>query len=92
MDNPHSARVSLVSCMKDEGMFVVEWVAHHIGLGFDKITVFTNNCSDGTDHLLARLQTLGYVRHIDHAPAEGVSPQINAMRIAMADPSIVDTE
>ena len=73
-------------------MFVVEWLAHHIGLGFDKVTVFTNNCTDGTDHLLSRLDDLGYVRHIDHAPEPGTSPQINAMRIAMADAAITNTD
>ena len=92
MNIKRPASISLVSCMKNEGIFVVEWLAHHLGLGFNQITVFTNNCSDGTDALLARLQFLGYVRHIDHVPPPGTSPQINAMRIAMSDPTITDSD
>lgn len=92
MNENRPAHISLVSCMKNEGMFVVEWLAHHLGLGFDRVTVFTNDCTDGTDALLSRLQELGYVRHIDHAPPPGSSPQISAMGIAMSDPTITNTD
>lgn len=85
-------RATLLSCMRNEGLFVVEWLAHHLALGFDQIIVFTNNCTDGTDKLLSRLQDLGYVRHIDHMPEPGKSPQINAMNIAMADPAVKSSE
>lgn len=42
----------IVACMRDEALFLVEWLAHHLALGFDRITVYTNDCSDGTDALL----------------------------------------
>ena len=41
----------IVACMRDEALFVVEWVAHHLAVGFDRIIVYTNACSDGTDRL-----------------------------------------
>ena len=41
----------IVACMRDEALFVVEWVAHHLAVGFDRIIVYTNDCSDGTDRL-----------------------------------------
>ena len=47
-----------MACMKDEAMFVVEWVAYHLVIGFDTVVVCTNNCSDGTDALLDRLTGL----------------------------------
>jgi hypothetical protein len=50
----------ILACMRDEALFVVEWLAHHLALGFDSITVFTNDCSDGTDAILQRVA--------DHAP------------------------
>lgn len=78
--------------MRNEGIFVVEWVAYHTMLGFDRITVYTNNCTDGTDKLLDRLQELGYVRHINNMPPPGASPQINAMGMAMADPAVKSSE
>ena len=42
----------LLSSMKDEGPFVLEFVAHHRVLGFDAIHIASNDCTDGTDLLL----------------------------------------
>ena len=49
----------IVACMRNEALFVVEWVAHHLAAGFDRIVVYTNDCDDGTDKLLARMQAGG---------------------------------
>ncbi|WP_298932517.1 glycosyltransferase family 2 protein [uncultured Ruegeria sp.] len=58
MDKPEKV---LISAMKNEGPYILEWVAHHKVLGFDKIVVYTNDCSDGTNRILRRLQDLGHV-------------------------------
>jgi hypothetical protein len=68
----------LMTTMRDEGPFVVEWVAHHLLLGFDRILVATNDCTDGTDRLLAALAARGHVSHLDHAVRPGASPQDEA--------------
>lgn len=86
--NSENNDVALVSCMRNEGLFVLEWLAYHSLLGFKKIVVFTNNCIDHSDRLLSRLQELGHIKHIEHSPAPGTSPQINAMRIAFEDPDV----
>ena len=57
-------RHTLISSVKDEGPFLLEWVAHHLVLGFDRILIASNDCSDGTDRLLAALDGAGYVRHV----------------------------
>ena len=49
----------IVSTMKDEGPFILEWVAHYLALGFDHFIINSNDCSDGTDLILQRLQDLG---------------------------------
>jgi len=56
----------IVACMRDEALFVVEWVAHHLALGFDRIIVFTNDCSDGTDALLKAMAAALPVEHYDN--------------------------
>lgn len=56
-------RKLLVAIMRDEGPYVIEWIAHHRALGFSDILVFTNDCSDGTDHILDRLMDLHLVIH-----------------------------
>ncbi len=57
-------RIFIATCMKDEGPFILEWVAWHRAMGVTDITVFTNDCSDGTDLILDRLQDLGLAQHL----------------------------
>lgn len=58
MKNPEKI---VISTMKNEGPYILEWVAHHRVLGFDRIIIYTNDCSDGTNLILRRLQELGHV-------------------------------
>ena len=70
-----AARHVLMSSMKDEGPFILEWVAHHLVTGFDAIYVASNDCSDGSDRLLAALDAAGYITHVPNAVGPGDSPQ-----------------
>lgn len=56
-------RYTVLSTMKNEGPFLLEWIAHYRALGFDDIVVCTNDCDDGTDRMLRRLERLGLARH-----------------------------
>jgi hypothetical protein len=55
--------VLMVTAMKNEGPYVLEWVAHHLGLGVDGILVISNDCDDQTDRLLDRLSQIAPVYH-----------------------------
>nr|WP_281495922.1 glycosyltransferase family 2 protein [Marivita sp. S6314] len=74
--------------MRNESPFLLEWVAYHSLLGFDRIYVATNDCTDGTDLMLERLQELGYVTHIRNPMEEGLGPQQSALRYFMANDDI----
>lgn len=50
--------------MKNEGPFLLEWVAYQKVFGADQILIMTNGCDDGTDLMLDRLDEMGVVRHI----------------------------
>jgi hypothetical protein len=52
---------TVVSTMKNEGPYIIDWVAHYKALGFDHILVCTNDCTDPTVEILLRLQELGLV-------------------------------
>jgi hypothetical protein len=69
------ARHVLISSLKNEGPFILEWVAHHRVLGFDAIYVASNDCSDGSDALLAALDRAGIIGHVPNEVAPGVIPQ-----------------
>lgn len=77
-----------VSMMKDEGPYLLEWVAHHLAVGFTDILVYTNDCSDGTDDMLVRLEHLGLAHHRRNVIAKGIKPQPSAIRAAQVEPLV----
>ena len=50
--------VIIVTPMKNEGPYILEWVAHHLSVGFDGFVIFTNDCDDLSDRILDRLARL----------------------------------
>lgn len=56
-----SPRFTIVTAMKNEGPYILEWIAHHLAIGFEHFIVVTNDCEDGTNEILERLQELGHV-------------------------------
>ena len=57
----------LLSTMRNEGPYILEWLSHHFALGFDQLIIFTNNCTDNTDKILDRLEVL-YPGRVKHQP------------------------
>ncbi len=66
---------AVMACMRNEALFVTEWVAYHRLIGFNHVLVATNDCTDGTDLILDRLQALGQVHHIRNDDLGGLAPQ-----------------
>ncbi len=59
-------RTLIVTCMKNEGPFILEWIAYHRAIGVDDFLVYTNDCNDGTDELLNLLMERGIVQRRDN--------------------------
>ena len=51
-------KVTAVLTVRNEGAFLLEWLAHHRAVGITDFLVFSNDCQDGTDRMLDRLQEL----------------------------------
>jgi len=79
MSDP-SPSYTIVTTMKNEGPFILEWIAYHRSIGFTDFTVFTNDCDDGTDDIIIRLQELGVASHVANKLKPGQSPQRKALR------------
>lgn len=62
--DPIGRRMLLAATMRNEGPYIVEWVAYHLTIGFTDIVIATNDCVDGSPALLDRLQELGLVTHL----------------------------
>lgn len=72
----------LFSAVKNEGPFLLEWVAYHRAIGFDRIVVVSNDSTDGTVELLDALHSHGIVEHIPQVVKAKTSPQNSAALIA----------
>lgn len=84
-DGAKQAKNLIITCMKNEAPFILEWVAHHRAIGFDHFLVFTNDCDDGTVELLDALAARGYVTRMDNPYQEmgsGYNPQKGALKFA----------
>ena len=54
----------MITSMRNEAPFVLEWIAYHRLIGFTDFLVYTNDCDDGTDALLDRLAELKVLTHL----------------------------
>ncbi|MBC6437047.1 MAG: glycosyltransferase family 2 protein [Rhodobacteraceae bacterium] len=67
---PHNTprpRRLVIATMKDEGPYILEWVAHHLNLGFDGFVIFSNDCTDGTNLILNQLHKMRIIQHFDNS-------------------------
>ncbi|WP_371224426.1 glycosyltransferase family 2 protein [Roseovarius sp. 2305UL8-3] len=58
--------ITVVACMKNEGPFILEWLAHHRAIGANRFIIFSNDCTDGTKELLDCLDDAGIIRHLEN--------------------------
>nr|WP_281284894.1 glycosyltransferase family 2 protein [Roseovarius arcticus] len=82
----------IFTTMKNEGPFMLEWVAHNMSLGFNGIVIYTNDCADGTDLIARRLEELGLASHVDNPVKPGGNPQHQALRRARKHPMVMNAE
>ena len=86
---PRQGRTAIVTTMKNEGPFILEWLAYHRAIGVDDFLIYTNDCTDGTDSMLDLLQAKGLVQHRDNPFKSTVlKPQHAALQAAEAEPVI----
>ncbi len=91
--DPANRRVLIVTCMKNEGPFILEWLAWHRAIGVTDFLIYTNDCTDGTDTLLDLLATKGLVEHRQNPFREtGEKPQHAALHEAEGLPITSDVD
>lgn len=88
----NNANAALVACMRNEGLFIVEWVAYHRVIGFDRIVICSNDCTDGSDTLLDLLAQFGAIDHLRNTVPPETAPQDSGMRAAFAHLDPTDIE
>lgn len=79
-------RVLAILTVRNEGSFLLEWLAHHRAAGVTDVLVFSNDCDDGTDLMLDRLQAMGWLTHVRNDGPHDKGPQWSALKAAAAHP------
>ncbi len=79
-------RILAVLTVRNEGAFLLEWLAHHRAVGFTDFLVFSNDCNDGTDAMLDRLAESGHLTHIRNDGPHPQGPQWAALKTANSHP------
>ncbi|UMA66051.1 glycosyltransferase family 2 protein [Roseivivax marinus] len=74
-------KVVAVTCVKNEGPFLLEWIAFNRLIGVTDFLFYSNDCTDGTDALLDALEAEGVVEHRAN-PAQGRNYQMEALKDA----------
>ncbi|MFN7224246.1 MAG: glycosyltransferase family 2 protein [Paracoccaceae bacterium] len=83
-----AGRTAIVTTMKNEGPFILEWIAYHRAIGVDDFLIYTNDCTDGTDTMLDLLQSKGLCQHRANpwVPGGELKPQHAALQAAESEP------
>lgn len=82
---------AIITTMKNEGPFILEWLAYHRAIGVDDFIIYTNDCTDGTDTMLQMLQDKGFVKHRENPFRDsGLKPQHAALQAAEDEPVFRD--
>lgn len=81
-------RALAVLAVKNEGAFLLEWLAHHRATGFTEFLVVSNDCTDGTDLMLDRLAEMGWLTHLRNPGPFANGPQWAALRAAERHPLV----
>ncbi|SIS98567.1 polysaccharide pyruvyl transferase family protein [Paracoccus saliphilus] len=79
---------TVVTSMKNEAPYIIEWVAYHRALGFDRVVVLANDCTDGTHEMLLRLHEMGVIAYYENEVPTGAKPHSRALKIANLTPEV----
>ncbi len=81
-------RALIIITVRNEAAFLLEWLAHHQAVGFTDFLVYSNDCTDGTDVMLDRLQALGHLTHERNTSKDEGGVQWGALKQADKHPLV----
>lgn len=84
-------RITAITCVKNEGPFLLEWIAFHRILGVTDFLFYSNDCDDGTDTMLDALAERDLVQHLPN-PAEGRNYQMEALKDARKQDCVINAD
>ncbi len=76
----------MITSMRNEAPYILEWLAYHRSIGVDGFLVYSNDCDDGTDAMLDRLDALGVITHVHNDKITKAGVQWSALKRADKHP------
>ncbi|MEN8837014.1 MAG: glycosyltransferase family 2 protein [Celeribacter marinus] len=76
-------QILVLTSMKNEAPFILEWIAYHKAIGVKHFLVYTNDCRDNTNEILDCLAELGLVTRV--ANPWNSSSNKKPQHVALAD-------
>ena len=70
--------ICLVATARNEGVYLLEWIAYHRAIGVEAFFLYSNDNDDGSDALLGALADAGVITWIDSEVGLGKSAQNKA--------------
>lgn len=70
--------LSILTCQRNEGIYLLEWIAWHRALGVEWFYIYTNNNDDCSEHLLSALAKEGIITWINNDVKLGIKVQQKA--------------
>jgi predicted O-methyltransferase YrrM len=65
----------LLTCARNEGPYLLEWLAYHFSVGFEHAFIYTNDNTDGSEAMLEALAAAGAITLIHNQPGTHYGPQ-----------------
>ena len=67
-------RACILATARNEGLYLLEWVAYHQVIGFEKLIIYSNDNTDGSDELLSALHDAGQITWIRNSVEAAAVP------------------
>ncbi len=85
LDTVHATRrAAIVGTMRNDGIYLLEWLAHYRVLGFEHFFIYTNDNCDGSDALLACLADHQVLTVFENVIDARVPPEVKAFGHALS--------
>ena len=75
---PDPAKLAIGAIFKNEGPYILEWIAYHRSIGIERIVIADNDSDDGSAELLRELDRRQIVSSFPYQGSPGVAPQLPA--------------
>ena len=86
-------KITTVTTQKNEGAFLLEWIAYHKIIGFTAIVILSNDCVDGSDEMPDHLSKSGEIIHLrNDGPYDDHGIQFSALKLAHRQKAVKEAD